>query len=134
MNAMLEPRMVAARIQGPFVVAGCSHGRARIAASSQGGLAMVAIVHCLTEPVPKISQRDFAKWLRNRVAHLRGLSELSILATTEGIPGTMQATRPQPGRCQRGCRPVFRERPSRMETSVPRLTTSDDLSSLRSRW
>ena len=25
MNAMLEPRMVAARIHGPLVVAGCSH-------------------------------------------------------------------------------------------------------------
>jgi hypothetical protein len=37
--------MVAARIQGPFVIAGRSHDRARIAASSQGGLAMLAIVH-----------------------------------------------------------------------------------------
>src|ERR1700687_5864136 len=45
MNAMLEPRMVAARIQEPFVVAGRSHEPARIAASSQGGLAMLAIVH-----------------------------------------------------------------------------------------
>ena len=47
MNAMLEPRMVAARIQGPFVVAGRSHEPARIAASSQGGLPMLAIVHSL---------------------------------------------------------------------------------------
>src|SRR5258708_24665623 len=37
--------MVAARIHGPFVVAGRSHERARIAPSSQGGLAMPAIVH-----------------------------------------------------------------------------------------
>src|SRR5689334_17322591 len=44
-NAMLEPRIVAARIQGPFVVTGGLHEPARIAASSQGGLAMLAIVH-----------------------------------------------------------------------------------------
>jgi len=37
--------MVAARIQGPFVKAGRSHERARIAASSHGGLAMLAIVY-----------------------------------------------------------------------------------------
>jgi hypothetical protein len=37
--------MVAARIQGPFVIAGRSHEPARIAASSQGGLEMLAIVH-----------------------------------------------------------------------------------------
>jgi hypothetical protein len=42
---MLEPRMVAARIQGPLVRAGRSHEPARIAASSQGGLEMLAIVH-----------------------------------------------------------------------------------------
>src|SRR5437773_12354557 len=45
MNAMLEPMIVAARIQGPFVVAARSHEPARIATSSQGGLAMLAIVH-----------------------------------------------------------------------------------------
>src|SRR5439155_8643782 len=44
-NAMLEPMIVAARIQGPLVVACRSHEPARIAASSQGGLAMLAIVH-----------------------------------------------------------------------------------------
>jgi hypothetical protein len=37
--------MVAARIQGPFVKAGRSHEPARIAASSHGGLAMLAIVY-----------------------------------------------------------------------------------------
>ena len=42
---MLEPRMVAARIQGPFVVAGRAHGVARIAAASQGGLAMLDIIY-----------------------------------------------------------------------------------------
>src|SRR5260221_10146572 len=45
-KAMLEPSMVAARIQGPLVIPGRSHAPARIAASSQGGLAMVAIAHC----------------------------------------------------------------------------------------
>src|ERR1700682_1362939 len=44
-KAMLEPRMVAARIQGPFVISGRPHEMARIAASSQGGLAMLAIIH-----------------------------------------------------------------------------------------
>src|SRR5438094_10570527 len=44
-NAMLEPRIVAARIQGPLVVACRSHEPARIAASTPGGLAMLAIVH-----------------------------------------------------------------------------------------
>src|SRR5882757_609467 len=39
MNAMLEPRMVAARIHGPSAVTGRWHEPARIAASSQGGLA-----------------------------------------------------------------------------------------------
>jgi hypothetical protein len=43
MNAMLEPRMVAARIHGPFTAAGWEHRLLRIAASSQGGLAIVAI-------------------------------------------------------------------------------------------
>src|SRR5437879_2506580 len=42
---MLEPRMVAARIQGPFVVTGRAHGVARIAASSPGGLAMLDIIY-----------------------------------------------------------------------------------------
>src|SRR5258708_38988504 len=37
--------MVAARIQGPFVVAACSQVLARIAPSSQGDLAMLAILH-----------------------------------------------------------------------------------------
>src|SRR5271163_2673795 len=43
MNAMLEPRMVAAKIHGPFTAAGWEQGLLRIAASSQGGLAIVAI-------------------------------------------------------------------------------------------
>src|SRR5579863_7277161 len=43
MNAMLEPRMVAAKIHGPFTAAELEHRLLRIAASSQGGLAMVAI-------------------------------------------------------------------------------------------
>ena len=43
MNAMLEPRMVAAKIHGPFTRVGCAHRLLRIAASSQGGLAMVAM-------------------------------------------------------------------------------------------
>src|SRR5260370_10000445 len=45
MTAMLEPGMVAARIQGPTVIAGRSHEPARITAVSQGGFAIVAIVH-----------------------------------------------------------------------------------------
>src|SRR5471030_2909741 len=48
MNAMLEPRMVAARIQGPFTVSGRSQEPARIAPSSHGGLAMSGIVHSPT--------------------------------------------------------------------------------------
>jgi hypothetical protein len=43
MNAMLEPRIVAAKIHGPFTAAGWEHRLLRIAASSQGGLAIVAI-------------------------------------------------------------------------------------------
>jgi hypothetical protein len=43
MNTMLEPTMVAAKIHGPFTAAGWEHRLLRIAASSQGGLAMVAI-------------------------------------------------------------------------------------------
>jgi hypothetical protein len=43
MNAMLEPRMVTAEIHGPFATPGWEHGLVRIAASSQGGLAMVAM-------------------------------------------------------------------------------------------
>src|ERR1700733_3633251 len=43
MNAMLEPRMVAAKIHGPFTAAGCEHRLLRIAASLQGGLAIVVI-------------------------------------------------------------------------------------------
>src|SRR6202140_1828238 len=43
MNAMLEPRMVAAKIHGPFTAAGWEHRLLRITASSQGGLAIVAI-------------------------------------------------------------------------------------------
>src|SRR4051794_37383790 len=40
--------MVAAKIQGPCcVIAVCLHEPARIEASSQGGLPMLAIVHCL---------------------------------------------------------------------------------------
>ena len=46
MNAMLEPRMVAARIQPPFVVAGCRQDPASIAASSHGGGAMLAMIYC----------------------------------------------------------------------------------------
>jgi hypothetical protein len=43
MNAMLEPRIVAAKIHGPLTAAGWEHRLLRIAASSQGGLAIVAI-------------------------------------------------------------------------------------------
>src|SRR5579863_2524606 len=43
MNAMLELRMVAAKIHGPSTAAGWEHRLLRIAASSQGGLAIVAI-------------------------------------------------------------------------------------------
>src|SRR5258707_1202485 len=61
-KAMLEPRMVAASIQGPFVVAGRPHEPARITASSQGGLAMLAIVHSQVEqvsrPVPTTERQD----------------------------------------------------------------------------
>src|SRR5438128_2699544 len=49
MNTMLEPRMVAARIHGPSAVTGRWHEPARIAASSQGGLAMPAILHSPSE-------------------------------------------------------------------------------------
>src|SRR6516225_258111 len=45
MKAMLEPRMVAAMIQAPFRGEGSTHGFARIRASSQGGLAILAIIH-----------------------------------------------------------------------------------------
>src|SRR5258708_23365954 len=45
MNAMLEPRMVVARIQPPFAAGVSSCGPARIRASSQGGLAILAINH-----------------------------------------------------------------------------------------
>jgi hypothetical protein len=44
MNARLEPRMVAAKIQRPFAVAKPPREPARIAPSSQGGRAIVAIV------------------------------------------------------------------------------------------
>src|SRR5580698_258728 len=43
MNAMLEPRVVAAKIHGSFTAAGCEHRLLRIAPSSQGGLAIVPI-------------------------------------------------------------------------------------------
>src|ERR1700733_50568 len=46
---MLEPRIVAARIHGPFVTAAPSHEPARISPASQGGLAMV-IIHSPTAP------------------------------------------------------------------------------------
>src|SRR5258706_15061788 len=46
MNAMLEPRMVVARIQPPFAAEVSSCGPARIRASSQGGLAILAINQC----------------------------------------------------------------------------------------
>src|SRR5262249_39015070 len=45
MKAMLEPRMVAATTQPPFVGDGSTHGFARITASSQGGLAILAMIH-----------------------------------------------------------------------------------------
>jgi hypothetical protein len=45
MNAILEPRIVVAKIQGPFTVGWRSHSPARMVASSQGGLARLAIVH-----------------------------------------------------------------------------------------
>lgn len=43
MNAMLEPRMVAAKIQGPLTAAGREHGLLQIVTSSLGGLAILAI-------------------------------------------------------------------------------------------
>lgn len=45
MKAMLEPRMVAAMTQAPFRGDGSAHGFARIKASSQGGLAILAIIY-----------------------------------------------------------------------------------------
>src|SRR6266581_5332489 len=77
MNAMLEPRMVAARIQGPFVVAWRSHGLARIAASSQGGLAMLAMIYCpLGAGSPKLRSADpdcDATWLGRLRFDVKGL-------------------------------------------------------------
>jgi hypothetical protein len=49
MNAMLEPRMVVTRTHPPFAAGGSLHGLVRIRASSQGGLAILAIVHCLQD-------------------------------------------------------------------------------------
>jgi hypothetical protein len=43
MNAMLEPRIVVARIQGPLPARVCPEEDARITPSSQGGLAIVAM-------------------------------------------------------------------------------------------
>src|SRR4051812_23324164 len=43
MNAMLDPRMVAARIHAPFTPVGWEHRLLRMTASSQGGLAIIAI-------------------------------------------------------------------------------------------
>src|SRR5271155_102643 len=54
---MPEPRIVAARIQGPLVVAGPSHGPARITASSQGGLAILALFH--SPPISAVRIREF---------------------------------------------------------------------------
>jgi hypothetical protein len=45
MKAILDPRMVAAIIQPPFAGLWLAHGDARITASSQGGLPILAIVH-----------------------------------------------------------------------------------------
>src|SRR5215472_6070215 len=44
-KAMLEPRMATAITQPLFAGDGSTHGFARITASSQGGLAMLAIIH-----------------------------------------------------------------------------------------
>jgi hypothetical protein len=62
MNAMLEPRMVAAKIHGPLVMAAYKHRPERIAASSQGGLAMLAI-----RPIvrPTLAALPWDHWLRN---------------------------------------------------------------------
>src|ERR1700732_4167539 len=61
MNAMLEPRIVAAKIHGPFIAAGWEHRILRIAASSQGGLAIVAIRPFSTGSLRVGSQRDVAR-------------------------------------------------------------------------
>jgi hypothetical protein len=45
MKAMLEARMVAAITQAPYLGDASTHGFARITASSQGGLAKLAITH-----------------------------------------------------------------------------------------
>src|SRR5712691_595593 len=47
MNTMLEPRIVAARIQEPLAAAGCSHEPASINPSSQGVLAIIPTTHSL---------------------------------------------------------------------------------------
>jgi len=48
MNTMLAPRIVAARIHGPFVATGLWHEPARIVALSQGSLAIVPIISILS--------------------------------------------------------------------------------------
>ena len=68
MNAMLEARMVAARIQAPLVGAGSWHGLARIAASSQGGLAILAIFHFAPARPAGLSHGDgtIGSWVERR--------------------------------------------------------------------
>jgi hypothetical protein len=61
MNAMLEPRMVAAKIHGPFTAVGWEHRLLRIAASSQGGLAIVAICPFSAGSLSVGSRKDGAR-------------------------------------------------------------------------
>jgi hypothetical protein len=64
MNAMLEPRMVAAKIHGPFTAAGWKQRLLRIAASSQGGLAIVAIRPFSAESLNVGSWRETRRTIR----------------------------------------------------------------------
>jgi hypothetical protein len=65
MNAMLEPRIVAAKIHGPFTAVGWEHRLLRIAASSQGGLAIVAIRPFSAESLSVGSRKDGPEALAN---------------------------------------------------------------------
>jgi len=49
MKTMLEPRMVAARTQGPLLVAGCPDEPASMEPSSQGVLAIAPTIHPRTD-------------------------------------------------------------------------------------
>src|SRR5580700_3233004 len=78
MNTMLEPRMVAAKIHGPFTAAGWEHRFLRIAASSQGGFAIVAIRPFSSGSLSvgpggtghgSMTWRDHKRALRSRIPH-----------------------------------------------------------------